>query len=131
MSWQDELKKVTEAVRGLSSLPESALKSCESGIQAVIEDQFSQGSDAYGNSWPELKTGNAAHLGDLRDSVSVSADGARISVEIDDVFRFHQGGTTRMPERSIFPREDLPESYRGVIENAIEDQLEDLRNAVK
>lgn len=89
----------------------------------VVDEQFATKTDPDGNAWED---GPSYHgLIDttvMLGSLDVSVSGNEIEMSMDDPFRFHQKGTTRMAQRKIFPDGDkLPPKYQAAVDTAFEE----------
>ena len=107
-------------------------------IEQLIQREFDAGRDPFGKPWAPLakatlKRGRRppplTDTGAMRNSISVIARGGNLSVHSDStIIQYHQDGTrnadgsTRMPQRKIFP--DLSDPMPARWENAIQQSSE-------
>lgn len=124
-------RQLMENLGELTSIPSRVAKDAAEKIAHLIDDQFSQGCDPYGNAWADLAPATKAKgrlpppltdTGKMRGSVQVKPlQGAGIEISIaPDYAHFHQTGTVHMPERSILPDgTELPEEWDHAIETAM------------
>ncbi len=125
--WGDLIDRLGE----LASVPSRVAKDASKRIAKLIDDQFNNGVDPYGNPWAPLmpatlkKGRRPPPLTDtraMRDGVSVAPRaGAGVAIEIDaDYAQFHQGGTANMEARPILPAEsELPDEWQDAIESSL------------
>lgn len=127
-NWQDDLNRVTTAIRNLDGMPARVCDRIEDDIYTSIQGQFDRGVDAYGEPWEPLAESTTKRgrrpppLTDtraMRDSVAVHANGTQLTVSIDDPFPYHQAGTGSMPSRPVLPDRELPAAYAKAVDVAI------------
>lgn len=91
-------------------------------VRALVAEEFPAGQDPAGQSWATKADGAESHLtktGTLADSFDISADEDGVSIANSTPYAgFHQGGTSRMPERQMVPEDGLPIVWRVRINEA-------------
>lgn len=117
------LRSVGLMLAKLSQVPSRTAAAAAERIEDLIDQQFSDGTDPYGNTWEALATGVPSHLTDttaLRSGIEVKPmRGAGVSVTVDEAYAgFHQTGTSSMPARPILPYAGLPSSWNDALEQA-------------
>lgn len=129
----DKMGNLVENLRRLSEVPSNVSRRVADDLRAMIEQQFVDGTDPYGDGWAPLaprtvKKGRTppplTDSGNMRASVDVKPmRGQGVSITIDDPAGFHQGGWSGPhgtgPARPILPDRGLPESWSEMIEEAI------------
>jgi phage gpG-like protein len=122
-------------LRKLITVPSQASKLVSLEIRDLIEEQFNQGKDPYGNKWKPLKRKGQppSHLTEdtpLRRSVEVKpASGAGLTITVTESYAtFHQIGTKHMVARPILPNNTtLPAAWTAAIKASIEIAIEATR----
>ena len=126
-NWDDSLNKIVQEVQSLSGLPKATTKRVATKIGRLIDQQFDDGVDPYGEPWAPKADGSPSHLddtGDMRASVDVSAQGTEVTASIDDPFPFHEAGTANMPARPILPYKGTPPAWEDAVDEAVNEELE-------
>jgi hypothetical protein len=124
------LEGLAAAMRDLSKVPSQAARAAAADIAGLIEQQYADGTDPYGDAWADLAESTIAKgrtpppltdSGVMRAGTDVAPSaGAGITITLGaDYAIYHQGGTGSMPARPILPDHDLPEAWRDMIANAV------------
>ncbi len=123
--------QLADRIGELASVPSRVAKDASKRIAKLIDDQFNDGVDPYGQPWAPLMPATIAKgrrpppltdTRELRDGVSVSPRrGSGIAIDIEsDYGQFHQLGTDNMLARPILPAgSDLPEEWDDAIETSL------------
>jgi len=137
------LGQLARNLRKLSEVPAQASREAAEGIARAIDQEFSEGVDAYGNPWAELAestldkgrappplTDTERHGPGM--GVRVSAQrGAGIAITFDAPYAgYHQTGTKHMPARQPLPTGVMPATWNEAIRSALESRLEKLGEGV-
>lgn len=122
---------LSDRLGDLASIPARVAKDASKRIASLIDTQFNDGVDPYGEPWAPLmpatikKGRTPPPLTDtraMRDGVTVSpGKGAGVTIEIEaDYAQYHQAGTANMVARPILPAEaDLPDEWQDAIESSL------------
>jgi len=90
-----------------------------SNIEYHIVQEFASAADPFGSPWE-----GGMHLidtGSLVDSIQVTGTQEGFQVQLDDVYGFHQSGTSKMPARPILPLDgEIPDSWDEELTNSLE-----------
>lgn len=128
-------RDLADRLAELKKVPARAAKAAAASIQELVRDEFPSSKNAYDNAWaPLLPQTIRRKRGDARilratDKLSSSpvvrpASGSGITIEIDEVGRFHQAGTKYMVARKILPDGTaLPKAWQDAIAEAIDDAM--------
>lgn len=115
----------------LATVPSRIAAPVAEGINAELQREFAQGSNAYGTPWkPLLPTTVRRKGGDTRilmrtdalanETVARPMSSAGVEIVSLDYGTFHQGGTKHMVPRKILPDgQDLPKSWERVIDREV------------
>jgi hypothetical protein len=129
------LDEVDELARDLDQLaaegPARAATRAAPRLLQVAAEGWAAGRAPDGAAWPATKDGRVPLLA-LTSQASARADGAAVVLELPDELLPHQAGG-RLPQRQVVPApgEALPPSWQAPLEDALEEQLEELRSAAR
>lgn len=128
-------KQLLARLSELKAVPSRCAKAASVSIAKLIDREFDEGADPYGEGWADLAESTLSRgrhpppLTDnreLRDSISVRPTASSgIEIRIGSPYAtFHQTGTKNMPKRAILPdQSELPESWEDAIASAFQDAL--------
>lgn len=132
-------RNLAERLGELSTVPSRCAARAAEAIGKLIDEEFQQGQDAYGDGWADLSASTLrkgrtppplTDTGKLRDAVRVRplrGSGIEITA-ITPYSGFHQSGTRNMPSRPILPDgTELPDSWQDAIDSAYKAALKGKR----
>ena len=128
----DAFKAIIVALQALEEAPRIALKRSELKIKTLVEAQFDEGRDPYGEPWAALAASTVAKgrtpppltdTGAMRKSLRVVASADGLTCSMAEPFKFHQYGTVNMPARPILPAEGVPPEWEKVITETVEEVI--------
>lgn len=136
MSWDGDISrmgKLSENIASLARVPSQASARIAVGLGALIEHEFSTGTDPYGNAWAPLAPRTLARgrtsppltdTGSMRDSaLARPMPSAGVSITIDHPAAPHQTGWHGIqgdgPARPILPSRQMPAEWRALITDEI------------
>jgi hypothetical protein len=127
------LRHLAEQLDELSQVPSRASERIAQDLNPLIQAQFDEGKDPYGNPWAPLapstlRKGRSAppltDTGRMRATaraMAISATG--VAVTIDSPAQFHQ------EKRPILPvRGEVPETWERVVHNAIDVEIQAIKS---
>ena len=141
MTWDGDISQMGQLVERLSDLaevPSRAAKRVSRDIAELIQEEFDDGEDPYGDPWAPLAPATIAKgrhappltdTGKMRGSLRVAPmRGSGVAITIDHPAAPHQTGwdgtQSKGPARPILPaRGELPPSWQEAIENAVEQEI--------
>lgn len=124
------LARMEERLRELADVPAKVSKKASEEIEKLMQEQFDQGTDAYGKAWKPLAPATVARgrgappltdSGAMRGTLEVRPlPGAGVGITIDHPGGVHQTGWNgpqgKGPSRPIIPsRGSLPPAWSEVI----------------
>lgn len=125
----DPLAGLRRALGQLAKVPSQASKEASDGINRLIQQEFSAGTDPYGRGWADLKPSTIAKgrhsppltaTGQMRARTKASPmSGGGIQLEAPSPANFHQSGTVVMAKRAILPDKGLPVAWKAEIDKAV------------
>jgi Phage virion morphogenesis family len=142
MPWDGDISRMgqlADRIADLATVPSAVAAKVAVEIEGLIEKEFDEGHDPYGTAWEPLSKTTTdrgrtppplTDTHQMRDTLKVAPlPHAGISVTIDHPAAPHQTGWSGPqgsgPARPILPdRDELPESWQEVIEDAIVDEVE-------
>lgn len=133
------MRNLREHLEELATVPSRAAKEIAEGLTEELAAQFDAGVDPYGRAWaklaertlrkhgaPPLQAEFGGVPGPMAEGTRArTKGGAGVVLEVPFPGGIHQtgarSGNWRMPARKILPEgEELPRSWRAVIERALE-----------
>jgi hypothetical protein len=125
---------LASALHGLQRVPSQAARQAAADIAGLLEQQFDEGRDPYGNAWAELAESTLAKgrtpppltdSGAMRASTDVAPSaGAGLTITLGAAYAtYHQTGTANMPARPILPEDELPPEWLDMIANAVQEAV--------
>lgn len=148
MSWSGDISAMgllADRAADLSHVPAVAAPRAARAIQRLVEAEFADGHDPYGDPWTPLSEATEARgrawppltdTGDMAGSLNVyaRADGHGVAITIDHPAAPHQTGWIGPqgtgPKRAILPDRGMPEAWAEAIDEAIGDAvIETMRGA--
>ncbi len=118
-----ELAKLIANLEQLGSKGSEAIgEKLAPAIQAVLEQQYTDGKGPDGQQWADKADGTPSFLqktGAMRSGTNAVAGVKGVSVRIPSPGGFHQGGTVKMPERKLVPDGELEGEWAKAAEEAV------------
>lgn len=117
------LSKLVLAIDRLRGVPADIASDAVNDIQDLIEKEFADKCDPYGNPWSPLAASTRARgrrimvlqdTGAMANSVRVRATGGDIVAEVDEDYAvYHQYGAlvANLPKRTILPDNGIPDAW--------------------
>lgn len=95
-------------------------------IENFIDNQFILKRDPFGKKWAIDKDGNLFDPdGVIHDSIKVKAKGNEVEISSSlDYTIYHQTGTAKMPQRMIYPEDELPKKWEKKMQESINEVME-------
>lgn len=138
MAWNGDISKMGQLAANigkLASVPARASKRVAKEIKSLIQEEFREQADPYGNAWrPHMALTTYRHgmhpildlTGQMKESLDVRPRaGAGISITIDHPSEDHQTGWDGPqgsgPARPILPSNRFPARWKEVIDAAVRD----------
>jgi len=137
-AWDGDISRMgqlAERVADLATVPSRASARAAKSIRALLEDEFNEGADPYGEPWAPLEDVTLAKrtqtneppltdTGTMRGTLDVRPmRGAGIAISIEHPAAPHQTGwdgpAGSGPARPILPSAEMPESWGNAIEAAV------------
>jgi hypothetical protein len=133
--------QLAQRVADLASVPSRASRRVATELTGLIEEEFREGADPYGNAWAPLtettlrlrsQTGEPplTDYGAMRASLLVRPQtGAGVAIEIDPPADKHQTGWAGQngwgdgPARPILPMGTMPARWRQAVEGAVQAEV--------
>jgi len=135
-SFSSQIGSFTSRLMKLGAVPKSVTKSMEALVEEDLKKKFSEGKDAYGDSWKlrkqEPKDGHPIldASGALKRSRTVRvADDGELVIEYDDFKAvLHQEGTVKMPARPVVPTtaQGMPKEWSNLLLKGYKKAVEDI-----
>lgn len=128
-------KQFVRALRDLAKVPSRVSANYAERLRQELDQQFSQGVDAYGRPWAPLKPATlkkGRHPPPLTDTGHMSRNvtvlpmqgaGVRL-VSTVDYSVYHQEGTSNMVARPFFPTNVLPAKWRKILDDELQKELD-------
>jgi hypothetical protein len=114
-------------------VPAQASTEAAAGINRLLQQEYSQGSDPYGKPWAPLKASTLSKgrspppltaSGQMRGGTKATPmSGGGIQIEAPSPANFHQSGTKNMAKRPILPEKGLPVAWKAEIDKAVDTQV--------
>jgi hypothetical protein len=128
------LQTIGKTIRQLARVPSQAARGAAPRIAELLQNQFDEGVDPYGDPWAPLMPSTMARgrtpppltdTGDMRDLTVEPSGSSGIAIHLGAGYSaFHQVGTKTMDARPILPVHGIPNSWHEAI-------VEETRSAVK
>ena len=133
-----KLNELAELVANMASLPSRISKRVSEDLEPMIQQQFDEGVDPYGNPWEPLASATIdkgrsppplTETGAMRDSLSVKPlQSSGISIKLDHPALPHQSGWQGPqgsgPARPILPvGGELPPAWKAMIDRIASEEM--------
>lgn len=142
MTWNGDIShmgKLASRIADLAAVPSRASRRVAREIRELVEEEFREGADPYGNAWLPLADATLAKrtqtseppltdTGTMRESLDVRPmQGAGVSITIDHPSEDHQTGWSGTqgtgPARPILPAGRMPDLWQEAIDASIDDEV--------
>lgn len=106
----------------IGQLQKDLAEAIASDMENFLDNEFILKKDPSGKKWPITKKGWPFDPhGTVHDSINIKVDGNEINIDSTKPYTiFHQDGTKYLPQRQIFPDENLPKKWEETIERTID-----------
>ncbi len=125
----DPLAGLRRTLGQLAKVPAQASTEAAAGINRLIQQEYSGGTDPYGKAWAPLKPSTLAKG---RSAPPLTATermragtkarplpGGGVALEAPSPANFHQYGTKVMAKRAILPDKGMPAAWKAEVDKAV------------
>lgn len=143
MGWTGDISRMgdlAKRVADLGAVPSRASAKASEAIAELIEEEFHDQADPYGNSWTPHAPATVDRWGEhpvldltgmMRGSVSVRPlAGAGIGITVDHPAAIHQAGWSNGPARPVLPSRAMPPRWREALDAALAESIKDTMRGV-